>query len=143
MLSILALQQNLWLLNGNDVPTANSILQLSAPETQFIVDYFIRNMYGTQQQLQDHTMYNNMNSNMMEASLIPGSTGMSSSPTTMLQQPNDLYSNGNGGNMISSLRTHSSKFPVSKPINIYYTKDAIYNVFDFNVEAYKRMNNLS
>lgn len=103
------------------MPTANSILQLSGPEADSIVDYFLRNMYGTQQQLQDHTMYNNMNSNMMEASLIPGSTGMSSSPTTMLQQPSDLYSNGNGGgNMISSLRTHSSKFPVSKHTFIFY-----------------------
>lgn len=127
---ILAIQENLWLLNGNDVPTANSILQLSAPEAESIVDYFIRNMYGTQQQLQDHTMYNNMNSNMMEASLIPGSTGMSSSPTTMLQQPSDLYSNGNGGNMISSLRTHSSKFPVSKhTIYILLHKD-VHDVFD-------------
>ncbi|CAO1436644.1 unnamed protein product [Diamesa hyperborea] len=91
--------------------------QQKRPEAESIVDYFLRNMYGTQQQLQDHTMYNNMNSNMMEASLIPGSTGMSSSPTTMLQQPSDLYSNGNGGgNMISSLRTHSSKFPIEREL---------------------------
>lgn len=50
--------------------------------------------------------------NMIEASLIPGST-ISPSPTVMQQQ--ELYHNGNilSAN-VSSLRTHSSKFPVSR-----------------------------
>lgn len=52
--------------------------------------------------------------NMIESSMIPGSTGMSPSPTILQQQhASDLYSNG-GANMIASLRTHSSKFPVSR-----------------------------
>lgn len=55
-----------------------------------------------------------MNGNMIESSsMIPGSTNISPSPTMIQQQhPSDLYSNG-GNNMMPSLRTHSSKFPVS------------------------------
>ncbi|KAL7025386.1 hypothetical protein ACKWTF_013458 [Chironomus riparius] len=56
-----------------------------------------------------------MNGNMIEASLIPGSTGMSPSPTIMQQQHGtELYSNGNV--TANSLRTHSSKFPIEREL---------------------------
>lgn len=67
-------------------------------------------MYAASQQESMHNTI--MNGNMMEASLIPGSTGMSPSPTIMQQQlGTELYSNGNVTS--NALRTHSSKFPVS------------------------------
>jgi hypothetical protein len=102
-----ALHRNLLLLSANDVPATKSIVRLSAPEAESIVDYFLATMYGGQE------CYT-MNGNMIESSMIPGSTVLSPSPTMMVQQhhPSDLYSNG-GQNMIASLRTHSSKFPVS------------------------------
>lgn len=100
------------LLNFNDAPATKSIVRLSAPEAESIVDYFLATMYGGPE------MPYAMNGNMIESSMIPGSTGMSPSPTTMMlqQHPSDLYSNGNA-NMIASLRTHSSKFPVSIKLN--------------------------
>lgn len=63
-------------------------------------------MYGGQE-----SAYS-MSGNMIESNMIPGSTGISPSPTTIQQHQSDLYING-GANMIASLRTHSSKFPVS------------------------------
>jgi hypothetical protein len=107
-----ALQQNLLLLTANDVPATKSIVQLPAPEAESIVKFFLATMYGGGQE----TAYAmNMNGNSIEASMIPGSTGISPSPTILQQQQqqhhnSDLYSNGNA---IASLRTHSSKFPVS------------------------------
>lgn len=99
-----ALQRNLLLLSFNNEPATTSIVQLSAPEAESIVEYFIATMYGGQE-----ASYGNM----IESSMIPGSTGMSPSPTILQQQhASDLYSNGSA-NMIASLRTHSSKFPVS------------------------------
>lgn len=88
-------------------------MQLSALEAESIVEYFIATMYAGHQQKQE--LSNGMNGNMIEASMIPGSTGMSPSPTIMQQQHSgDLYSNGNMVNLsANSLRTHSSKFPVS------------------------------
>lgn len=104
----LALHRNLLLLNFNDAPATKSIVRLSAPEAESIVEYFLATMYGGQELVYP------MNGNMIESSMIPGSTGMSPSPTMIQQQhPIDLYSNGNAG-MIASLRTHSSKFPVSQ-----------------------------
>lgn len=66
-----------------------------------------------QQQMQQYQQQEQYNMyGMHENSTIPGATSTTSSPT-MLQQPHhDLYAS-NGGNLISSLRTHSSKFPVS------------------------------
>lgn len=88
------------------MPATKSIVRLSAPEAESIVNYFLATMYGGQESY-------TMNGNMIESSMmIPGSTGISPSPTMMMQHPSDLYSNG-GANMIASLRTHSSKFPVS------------------------------
>lgn len=102
------------LLSFNDEPATKSIVRLSAPEAESIVDYFLATMYGGQE-----ASYG-MNGNMIESSMIPGSTGMSPSPTMAQQQhPSDLYSNGNG-NMIASLRTHSSKFPVSFQTNFRF-----------------------
>lgn len=101
-----ALHRNLLLLNLNDVPATNSIVRLSAPEAESIVDYFLATMYGGQE-----SAYS-MSGNMIESNMIPGSTGISPSPTTIQQHQSDLYING-GANMIASLRTHSSKFPVS------------------------------
>lgn len=96
------------LLNFNDAPATKSIVRLSAPQAESIVDYFLATMYGGPEM----SCYA-MNSNMIESSMIPGSTGMSPSPTMIQQQhQSDLYSNGSA-NMIASLRTHSSKFPVS------------------------------
>lgn len=113
-----ALQRNLLLLTANDVPATKSIVQLPAPEAESIVKFFLATMYGGGQETTCATMNMNMNmngNNNIEAStMIPGSTGISPSPTTVLQQQQhhngDLYSNGNA---IASLRTHSSKFPVS------------------------------
>jgi hypothetical protein len=92
---------------------------LSALEAQSIVDYFIATMYGGGGG-QEAFSASIMNGNMIEASLIPGSTGISPSPTILQQQHADLYhnnNNNNNGNILSStvtsLRTHSSKFPVS------------------------------
>lgn len=102
-----ALHRNLLLLSFNDAPATKSLVQLSAPEAESIVDYFLATMYGGQE-----ASYA-MNGNMIESSMIPGSTGISSSPTMIQQHSSDLYSNG-GANMIASLRTHSSKFPVSR-----------------------------
>jgi hypothetical protein len=98
----------LLLLNANDVPATKSIVRLSALEAESIVDFFLATMYGGQE-----SAYT-MNGNMIESSMIPGSTGISPSPTMIQQHQSELYSNGNGnGNMIAALRTHSSKFPVS------------------------------
>jgi hypothetical protein len=110
-----ALQRNLLLLTANDVPATKSIVQLPAPEAESIVKFFLTTMYGGGQETAYATMNMNMNGNNIETSMIPGSTGISPSPTTVLQQHqqhhnSDLYSNGNA---IASLRTHSSKFPVS------------------------------
>lgn len=101
----LALHRDLLLLSVDDVPATKSIVRLSVPEAESIVNYFLTTMYGGQEPY-------NMNGNI-ESSMIPGSTGISPSPTMMVQQhhPSDLYSGG--ANMIASLRTHSSKFPVS------------------------------
>lgn len=99
----LALYNNFLLLNINDEPATKSIIRLSAPEAETIVDYFSATMYGGQDSSYP------MNGNMIEAPMIPGATGISPSPT-MIQQQHDLYGNTN---MIASLRTHSSKFPVS------------------------------
>lgn len=104
----LALHRNLLLLTFNDVPATKSLVQLSAPEAESVVEYFLATMYGGGQEIPY-----SMNGNMIESSMIPGSTGISPSPTMIQQQhASDLYSNG-GPNMIASLRTHSSKFPVS------------------------------
>lgn len=101
------LYRNLLLLNSNDEPATKSIVRLSALEAESLVDCFLATMYSGQD------VPYGMNGNMIESSMIPGSTGMSPSPTMAQQQhPGDLYSNGNA-NMIASLRTHSSKFPVS------------------------------
>lgn len=88
----------------DDEPATKSFVQLSALEAESIVEYFIATMYGG-----GHETI--MNGNMIEASLIPGSTGISPSPTMQ----HDLYHNGNilSANAVTSLRTHSSKFPVS------------------------------
>jgi hypothetical protein len=84
-------------------------VQLSALEAESIVEYFIAMMYSNAGQ----EALSRMNGNMIEASLIPGSTGISPSPT-ILQQHGDLYNNNNGNlSAATSLRTHSSKFPVS------------------------------
>lgn len=114
---LLALYRNLLLLNFNDEPATKSIVRLSAPEAESIVDYFIATMYGGQE------VYG-MNGNMIESSMIPGSTSMSPSPTMAQQQhQGDLYSNGNA-NMIASLRTHSSKFPVSFQTNFRFRRSS-------------------
>jgi hypothetical protein len=90
------------------VPATKSIVRLSALEAESIVEFFLATMYGGQES--GYTM----NGNMIESSMIPGSTGISPSPTMIQQHQSELYSNGNGnGNMIAALRTHSSKFPVS------------------------------
>lgn len=96
---------------GEDESATSSLVQLSALEAESIVEYFIAMMYSNGGQ----EMLSRMNGNMIEASLIPGSTGISPSPTIMQQQHGDLYSNNNNGNLSAStsLRTHSSKFPVS------------------------------
>lgn len=109
-----ALQRNLLLLTANDVPATKSIVQLPLPEAESIVKFFLATMYGGQE-----TIYT-MNGNSIETPMIPGSTGISPSPTILQQQQlqlqhqqhngSELYSNGNA---IASLRTHSSKFPVS------------------------------
>lgn len=107
---LLAFHRNLLSLNLNNEPATKSIVQLSALEAESIVDYFISTMYAQSHQESMHNAI--MNGNMIEASLIPGSTGMSPSPTIMQQQHGtELYSNGNV--TAHSLRTHSSKFPVS------------------------------
>lgn len=108
------LQRNLLLLTANDVPATKSIVQLPLPEAESIVKFFLATMYGGQE-----TIYT-MNGNSIETPMIPGSTGISPSPTILQQQQlqlqhqqhtgSELYSNGNA---IASLRTHSSKFPVS------------------------------
>ncbi|CRL05088.1 CLUMA_CG018005, isoform A, partial [Clunio marinus] len=104
------LHRNLLLLSFNDVPATKSIVGLSAPEAESIVEYFLATMYGGQEA--SYTM----NGNMIESSMIPGSTGISPSPTIMQQQhQNDTYSNGTG-NIIASLRTHSSKFPIEREL---------------------------
>lgn len=94
----------------DDEPATKSFVQLSALEAESIVEFFIATMYGG-----GHDMM--MNGNMIEASMIPGSTGMSPSPTVLQQQHHaDMYhNNGNilSANAVTSLRTHSSKFPVS------------------------------
>ena len=88
----------------------------------FLVLKLLAKMYGIsngsvpqqQQQMQQYQQQEQYNMYGMhgENSTIPGATSATSSPT-MLQQPHhDLYGS-NGGNLISSLRTHSSKFPVS------------------------------
>lgn len=106
---ILAFQNNLLSLNLNNEPATKSIVQLSALEAESIVEYFIATMYAANQQEPMHMM----NGNMIE-SMIPGSTGISPSPTIMHQQnSSDLYSNGGVNMSANSLRTHSSKFPVS------------------------------
>lgn len=81
--------------------------RLSAPEAESIVDYFLATMYHGQE-----SNYS-INGNMIESSMIPGSTGISPSPTTIQQQlQNDgMYSNGG-----ASLRTHSSKFPIEREL---------------------------
>lgn len=91
----------------DDEPATKSFVQLSALEAESIVDFFIATMYGGGHD----TM---MNGNM-EASMIPGSTGMSPSPTVLQQHADMYHNNGNilSANAITSLRTHSSKFPVS------------------------------
>jgi hypothetical protein len=92
------------LLSANNVPATKSIVRLSAPEAESIVDYFLATMYGGQEP------YGHMIDSSM---MIPGSTGISPSPTTIQHQnAGDLYGNG-GANVKASLRTHSSKFPVS------------------------------
>lgn len=108
------LHRNLLLLNSNDEPATKSIVRLSALEAESLVDYFLATMYSGQD------VPYGMNGNIIESSMIPGSTGMSPSPTMAQQQhPGDLYSNGNA-NMIASLRTHSSKFPVSFLTNVRF-----------------------
>lgn len=97
------------------MPATKSIVQLPLSEAESIVKFFLATMYGGQE-----TTYT-MNGNSIETPMIPGSTGISPSPTILQQQQlqlqqqqqhtaSELYSNGNA---IASLRTHSSKFPVS------------------------------
>lgn len=77
-----------------------------------------------------------MNGNMIE--MIPGSTGISPSPTILQQQHIDLYNNNNnGGNILSAnaataLRTHSSKFPVSEVTRFSAYKREAYQKKKFN-----------
>lgn len=122
-------QKNFWLINFNSNDPRHSLEENSTEyfETEAIVKYFLINMYGaggnsglsqqTQQSTFQQEQYSygmnapgTMNGGLIEQSVIPGSTVTSSSPTTVLQQSNDLY----GNNIVSSLRTHSSKFPVSR-----------------------------
>ena len=104
------------MLRLNDEPATKSIIRLSAPEAESVVDYFLAAMYGGGQESSSSYM---MNGNMIESSMIPGSTGISPSPTMIQQHSSDLYSNGNA-NMIASLKTHSSKFPVSIYPNLLF-----------------------
>ena len=98
----------------DDEPATKSFVQLSALEAESIVEFFIATMYGGHDTM--------MNGNMIEASMIPGSTGMSPSPNVLQQQQHaDMYhNNGNilSSNVVTSLRTHSSKFPVSIAIDL-------------------------
>lgn len=105
-----AFQRNLLSFNFNNEPATKTIVQLSALEAESIVDYFIATMYAAAANQESmHTM----NGNMID-SMIPGSTGISPSPTTIMQQhPSEMYSNGGLPMSANSLRTHSSKFPVS------------------------------
>jgi hypothetical protein len=108
------LHRNLLLLSANNVPATKSIVRLSAPEAESIVDYFFTTMYGGQEPygMNGHTIDSSM--------MIPGSTGISPSPTTIQHQnAGDLYGNG-GANVKASLRTHSSKFPVSTRISVFF-----------------------
>lgn len=82
-----------------------------------------------------------MNGNMIEASMIPGSTGMSPSPTVLQQQHHaDMYhNNGNilSANAVTSLRTHSSKFPVSIAIVLLMTThDILSNFINFSYKVF-------
>jgi hypothetical protein len=122
LLHIAALHRNLLSLNFNDAPATKSFVQLSALEAESIVEYFISTMYAGQES--SHTM----NGNMIESSLIPGSTGISPSPIIMQQHANDMYGNGNMSG--TSLRTHSSKFPVSSFIN-FRLKKKLFLFFNF------------
>jgi hypothetical protein len=122
----------LLLLSVNDVPATKSIVKLSAPEAESIVEYFLTKMYGGVQE----SSYA-MNGNMIESSMIPGSTAMSPSPTMAQQHhSSDLYSNG-GPNMIPSLRTHSSKFPVSTLKNILLSRLSTNFLFYFNIKRFR------
>jgi hypothetical protein len=105
-------------LNFNNEPATKSIVQLSALEAESIVDYFIATMYAaSQHQHQHQESMHTMNGNMIEAS-IPGSMGISPSPTIMQQHSSELYSNGGLAMTANSLRTHSSKFPVSIHVTV-------------------------
>ncbi|KAG5670998.1 hypothetical protein PVAND_001223 [Polypedilum vanderplanki] len=106
--------RNLLSFNFNNEPATKSIVQLSALEAESIVDYFIATMYAA---ASNQESMHAINGNMIEASMIPGSTGISPSPTTIMQQhPNEMYSNGGLPMSANSLRTHSSKFPIEREL---------------------------